>query len=64
MYKNDYPVDVVERTLNKFLESKTTPPPPKEQDTRSKRFLKLPYVSNKCDAFAHDLKKHVERFYP
>ena len=64
LYKNDYPVDVVERTINKFLERKASPPPPPEQDIRTKRFLKLPYVGSRCDGFAHDLKDHVEHFYP
>ena len=64
LYMNDYPVDVVERTLNKFLESKASPPLPKETEVRKKRYLKLPYVSSECDSYAHELKKHVEHFYP
>ena len=64
MYKNEYPVDVVERTIYKFLEKKAKPQEPSELDPRTKRFLKLPYVGNKCDSFAHELKKHVEHFYP
>ncbi len=57
-------MDVVERTINKFLESKEKPVEAKEDDIRSKRFLKLPYVGSKCDSFARDLKEHVERYYP
>ena len=64
LYKNDYPVDVVELTINKFLESKAKPAQQEEPEIRSKRYLKLPYVSNKCESFAHELKKHVEHFYP
>jgi hypothetical protein len=64
LYKNNYPVDVVERAIGEFLESKASPPQQKEPETRRKRYLKLPYVGNKCDSFAHDIKKHVEHFFP
>ena len=48
LYRNDYPVDVVELTINKFLEKKAKQPSEPPSDIRHKKFLKLPYVSNKC----------------
>jgi hypothetical protein len=63
LYKNDYPANVVETTVSKILERKASPSPFKETEIRKKRYLKLPYVCNKCDGFALELKKHVERFF-
>jgi hypothetical protein len=63
--RNDYPQDVIDKTINLFLESKTRPTEqPVEPNKRDvKRFLKLPYTNKKCEEFAHDLKKLVETNY-
>lgn len=62
--KNDYPPDVVDCYVSRFLESKATEPTPKEPDKPHKRFLKLPYVGRKCEEFATRLKRIVENNYP
>ena len=70
LQRNEYPLQVIEKALSKFIESKTrpqptplpthSPPPEQTEKSKSKRFIVLPYVSRKCEDFAHRLKKHVE----
>jgi len=65
LQRNDYPLEVIDRTLGKFIENKAKPPLPIEQDVRpNKRFLKLPYVNRKCEDFAHRLKLLVDKNFP
>jgi hypothetical protein len=60
--KNNYPEEVVELSIAKFLESKATPQPPTvTQDEKVTRFLKLPYVSRKCEDYAFRLKQLVSK---
>jgi len=63
--RNEYPSDVVDNTIRRFLEKKarvteTAKGPEKE----IKRFLKLPYVGRKCEDFAFRLKRVVTDFLP
>ncbi len=47
LYRNDYPQEVVETTINKFIADMNKPRAegPEEEDKRpDKRFFKLPYV--------------------
>ena len=63
LYRNDYPQEVVETTINKFIADMNKPRAegPQEEDKRpDKRFFKLPYVGKKCEDFAFRLKKIVE----
>jgi len=68
--RNEFPPEVVERTLASFIETKakaasTTATAEKvAQEEKTTRFLKLPYVNRKCEDFAHRLKSTVENFFP
>jgi hypothetical protein len=62
--RNDYPPDVVETTIARFLERKARQANPAEPEKEIKRFLKLPYVSRKCEDFAFRLKQLVSSFFP
>jgi len=63
--RNDYPTEVVNQTINKFLERKNREEvqPPKEKKEH-KRFLKLPFVHRKCDEYGRRLKQIVTNSYP
>jgi hypothetical protein len=63
--RNEYPASVIGYTLKKFMEkSRVVGSNEKSEDSRStKRFLKLPYVSRKCEDYAFRLKKLVETHY-
>jgi hypothetical protein len=61
----------VDRTLTSFLDSKkqqTTPEAEPEAETelekKQTRFIKLPYVSRKCEDYAHRLKRLVTNNFP
>ena len=58
--RNEYPADVVNNTLSLFLEKKSKQAKPGEPE----RFLKLPYVSRKCEDFAFRLKSTVNEHFP
>jgi hypothetical protein len=61
---NDYPEDIIDRTIMKYRESKTKPietPPPEKP---VKHFLKLPYAGRKSDDFAFRLKNLVTKNFP
>jgi hypothetical protein len=70
LFRNDYPKDIVDRSISKFLESKAETVIEKELELEKpikKIFLKLPYVNKKCEDYAKRLKdlvcnnyKHVE----
>lgn len=70
---NEYPVDIVNREINKFVTNRTKvsgsnqPTEPAEKDQSDKtttRFLILPFVSQKAESFAKKLKNVVNEFYP
>jgi hypothetical protein len=61
--RNDYPPDIVDTTISLFLEQRSRQQnPTTEKETR--RFLKLPYVSRKCEDFAFRLKALVNEHFP
>jgi len=63
--RNEYPPEVVDESIARFLKSKAREPDQLEEPEKPvKRFLKLPYVSNKCEDFAFRLKKLVEADFP
>ena len=64
--RNEYPALVIECTLKRFMEKKSRVVGSNEKGENSrptKRFLKLPYVSRKCEDYAFRLKKLVETHY-
>jgi hypothetical protein len=67
LQRNDYPLEVIERTLGKFIENKAKPAIAIEaviDERPTKRFFKLPYVSGKCEDFAHRMKLLVDKSFP
>ena len=62
--RNEYPADVIDRSLSKFLENKARQVIAPEPEKPVKRFLKLPYVNRKCEDYAHRLKQLVKNNYP
>jgi len=65
LQRNDYPIDVIEQVIARFLERKARPTePPTFGPEKMKRFIKLPYVSRKCDEFADRLKDLVSKSFP
>jgi len=63
--RNEYPSEVIDESIARFLRGKAREPDqPTEPEKPVKRFLKLPYVSNKCEDFAFRLKKLVEDDFP
>ena len=62
--RNEYPVDVIETTISRFKENKAKPPTSAEPEKETKCFLKLPYVSSKCEDYAHRLKSLVSNNFP
>jgi hypothetical protein len=64
LVKNDYPTEVIDQTISKFIEKKTKNNNiPVQTVEKMKRFLKLPYVNRKCEDFAFRLKQLVESNY-
>ena len=64
--RNEYPPDVIEKSISRFLEKKAREenPPVSEPEKEFKRFLKLPYVNRKCEDFAYRLKRTVNESFP
>jgi hypothetical protein len=64
--RNEYPPEIVNNTITKFLEKKAYEENPVESEKgiEFKRFLKLPYVNRKCEDFAFRLKSTIEEYYP
>jgi hypothetical protein len=61
--QNDYPPDIVDTTISLFLTQRSRQANPTlEKETT--RFLKLPYVSSKCEDFAFRLKALVKEHFP
>ena len=57
--KKQYPFKAIEQTINKFVEKQNMAEDVVTKKTEE-RYLKLPYVSRKCEEFAYRLKKLVE----
>jgi hypothetical protein len=63
--RNEYPPDIVEKTINKFIEKKSNLANNNTKTEKEiKRFLKLPYISKKCEDFAYRMKKLVNENFP
>ena len=61
--KNEYPAEVIDNTISKFIEKKKRNTTPVATVEKMKRFLKLPYVNRKCEDYAYRLKELVESNY-
>ena len=55
LVKNEYPIEVIERSTNAFIESKTRNKLPQTTVPCKPIFLKLPYVNKKCEDYAFRL---------
>lgn len=73
LQRNDYPEEVIDQTINKFIEKKLKDDSrqaeqcaiiTRKEEKTHKRFLVLPYVGKKCEDFAYRLKHFVESYYP
>jgi hypothetical protein len=60
--KNEYPNNVIEETINKYIARITLPAQPKPQK-ETKRFIVLPFANRKVEDFAVRLKALVEENY-
>ena len=63
LLRKQYPRDVIDRTIGCFNSERLVPKAQKEEKL-GKRFLKLPYVNNKCEDYALRLKNLVESDFP
>jgi hypothetical protein len=63
LLRNEYPSEIVERSLASFIESKTKKEIPVITISKKPIFFKLPYVSKKCEDYAFRLKNLVENNY-
>ena len=61
---NEYPANVIEKSMALFLEKKAREGSPVATVEKMKRFLKLPCVSRKCEDYVYRLKNLVESNYP
>jgi hypothetical protein len=67
LLRNDYPLDIIEKTLQRFIEQKAKERIEQEIESSirvDKRFLKLPFINKKCDDFSNRLKTLVHSFFP
>ena len=69
--KNEYPPHIIEQEITKFINNrnKTTDIQPSgqeatAQDTKTKKYICLPYVNRKADEFAQRLTKIVNETFP
>ena len=69
--KNEYPPHIIEQEITKFINNrnKTTDTQPSgqeatAQDTKTKKYICLPYVNRKADEFAQRLTKIVNETFP
>ena len=62
--RNDYPTDVVEQCITRYIAGKMKPAEQTPPEKLHKRFIKLPYVGRSCDDFAFQLKKLVNKNLP
>lgn len=60
--KNEYPKNVIDETINKYI-ARITLPSNKEPQKETKRFIVLPFVNRKVEDFAVRLKALVEVNY-
>jgi hypothetical protein len=64
LIQNEYPIDIIEKEINKFIELKNKPATTVEkEDKPHKRFLVLPFVNRRADEFASKLKTLVNKSY-
>jgi hypothetical protein len=61
--KNEYPKNVIDETINKYIARITLPAATKEPQKEAKRFIVLPFVNRKVEEFAVRLKTLVEVNY-
>ena len=70
--KNEYPEQVVEDEIKKFIgnrQRENEQPPQADQQLaatveKQKRYMVLPYVSQRVEGFTKRLKTHVNKFFP
>jgi hypothetical protein len=60
--KNEYPKEIIEKTIDKYIARITLPTQPKPEK-QYKRFIVLPFVNRKAEDFAVRLKTLVEENY-
>ena len=63
LQKNQYPNEVIEKTIQKYEANQRNRNKEKVEKPEI-RFLKLPYVSNKCENYAFKLKNLIESNFP
>ncbi len=62
LLKNEYPENIINQTIDKYISRITLPNQPKPQK-ETKRFIVLPFVNKKAEDFAVRLKSLVEESY-
>jgi hypothetical protein len=62
LLKNEYPENIINQTIDKYISRITLPNQPKPQK-ETKRFIVLPFVNKKAEDFALRLKSLVEESY-
>jgi hypothetical protein len=62
LLKNEYPENIINQTIDKYISRITLPNQPKPQK-ETKRFIVLSFVSKKAEDFAVRLKLLVEESY-
>ncbi len=60
--KNEYPENIINQKIDKYISKITLPNQPKPQK-ETKRFIVLPFVNKKAEDFAVRLKSLVEESY-
>ena len=59
-----YPTDIIDMVLLKFREDKVKIILPNFGPEKNKRFIKLPYLSKRCDEFESSLEELINKRYP
>lgn len=62
--RNEYPAEIIERSIDSFLKSKSKENAREATAAKLKRFIKLPYTHRKCEDYAFRLKHLIESNYP
>jgi hypothetical protein len=63
--KNNYPLQIIEKEFNKFVELKSRLEANKLIDDEIKlKYLSLPYINDNSEVIANKIKKVVKEFYP
>jgi hypothetical protein len=60
--KNEYPENIINQTIDKYI-SRITLPNQQKPQKETKRFIVLPFVNKKAENFAVRLKSLVEESY-